>query len=435
MSRTRSSRLFDYWIGLVTLLGGTALFLSTHRTPAHLDVPVLVLLAVTVLAESMPLRLPEEMTISVSHSLTIAAVLFAGPTNAALVVTFSAISLQDLQERRPLKIVAFNVGQLWLSTIVAGWAYLLAGGTVIRNTGRDVPGVAEVLVPLLVLALLHFLLNTAFVSVAGALRSSTSPVHVWTENYLWMIPSQLVFAVVALAIAQLLAVSVVGLVLVVIPLVIARQFYGTYISRRAAYTESVRSLVAAIDAKDSYTCGHSERVAFLARRIAEEYGLKGRALDALELAALLHDLGKVGVSARILRKAGPLEATERRIVAGHPLAGARIASNVKFLAQVGGVIRAHHERFDGAGYPDGLTGAGIPVGARILSVADSFDAMTSRRAYRDELTLGEAVHEITQQAGRQFDPDVVAAFTRLHPAVLEQVLHPSTQTTAVQEVG
>ncbi|MBM4043625.1 MAG: HD domain-containing protein [Planctomycetes bacterium] len=176
---------------------------------------------------------------------------------------------------------------------------------------------------------------------------------------------------------------------------------------------SIRTLVATIEAKDKYTFGHSERVTAYALQIATELGIPEDQMVTCQLAGLLHDVGKIGVTDTLLSKNGPLTDDEYSDVKRHPSVGAKIISNIEETADIAQAIRHHHERWDGSGYPDGLTGEDIPLASRILSVADAFDAMTSRRPYRDMFTRDEVMEELERKAGSQFDQKVVEAFLRL----------------------
>lgn len=172
----------------------------------------------------------------------------------------------------------------------------------------------------------------------------------------------------------------------------------------------LRSLVNALEAKDLYTGKHSERVTRYAVMAAEILGCSSGQLESLRTAGYLHDIGKIGVRDSILTKPGPLTAEEYEIVKKHPAIGDSIVAELGLSPEERSIIRHHHERWDGAGYPDGLEGTGISVLARIVTVADAFDAMTSRRSYRQTMSAGESLAELVRNRGRQFDPEVVDAF-------------------------
>jgi len=190
-----------------------------------------------------------------------------------------------------------------------------------------------------------------------------------------------------------------------------------------SYIQTVQSLAVALEAKDRYTSGHSQRVARFATLIARSMGLGREDVEVVAQVALLHDIGKIGMMDAILNKPGNLTDAERELVKSHPVVGAQILSPVKTFERHVAGIRHHHEMFDGSGYPDHLRGEEIPVAARIVSLADAFDAMTSTRPYRIGLPLGFAMQEMQKMRGRQFCPRAVDAFVRV------------LQATGVQESG
>jgi HD-GYP domain-containing protein (c-di-GMP phosphodiesterase class II) len=186
-----------------------------------------------------------------------------------------------------------------------------------------------------------------------------------------------------------------------------------YHQLQRAICQSLLGLANALEAKDPCTRGHSERVGAWGRRLAEALGLPTDQIDTIAHAGLLHDIGKIGVPETLLRKRGALDADEWTLMRNHPLIGAQIVAPFDFFAGGAIVIRHHHERWDGTGYPDGLVGAAIPLGARIVAVADVFDALTSDRPYRAALPRATALAYLTQEAGRTLDADVVAALLGL----------------------
>lgn len=177
--------------------------------------------------------------------------------------------------------------------------------------------------------------------------------------------------------------------------------------------EVVDALAAAVDAKDSYTCGHSERVAEISQAIAAELGLDEQEQYFIHIGAHLHDVGKIGIPDAVITKPGRLSTDEYAMIKLHPEIGYHIVSKVKILQEASLIVRHHHERMDGQGYPEGLKGEAIPLGARIVAVADSFDAMTSKRLYRSSVSVEEALRELRRCSGTQFDPAAVQAFARV----------------------
>jgi putative nucleotidyltransferase with HDIG domain len=194
------------------------------------------------------------------------------------------------------------------------------------------------------------------------------------------------------------------------------------------YVDTIRSLAGAIDAKDPYTRGHSERVSALAVEIGRELGLPAPELEALEYAGILHDIGKIGVPESVLQKRAQLDAPEVALVRAHPAIGAEIVAGVEFLRGALPAIRSHHERWDGSGYPDGLAGEAIPRIARVINAADTWDACSSDRPYQQKMTFDEVVQVLQGLRGRQIDPGVHDALVRVvtrRRAAEEKLPHPA----------
>jgi len=186
-----------------------------------------------------------------------------------------------------------------------------------------------------------------------------------------------------------------------------------YQRTQRAISQSLLGLANALEAKDPYTRGHSQRVSALGRQLAEAVGLSAREADVIAQAGLLHDIGKIGVPESVLGKPGRLDPDEWELMRRHPVLGAQIVAPFEFFAAGSIIVRHHHERWDGSGYPDGLMGAAIPLGARIVAVADVYDALTSTRPYREALPHHVAIEHIVGEAGRTLDDDIVAALLRV----------------------
>ncbi|MFJ6482943.1 HD-GYP domain-containing protein [Streptomyces sp. NPDC091682] len=211
--------------------------------------------------------------------------------------------------------------------------------------------------------------------------------------------------------------------LVLLPMYISCWVFAQYHRERTAHQATIRALVQAVDIKDRYTRGHSERVGQASTMIARELGMTEDRLETVRIAGILHDVGKLGVPTRLLRKDGPLTPQERRIIELHPEYGHEMVRGIGFLGEARSAILHHHERVDGSGYPYGLTGEQIPVLARVVAVADAFDAMTSTRSYSRARPVPVALAELERCAGVQFDPSMVRALvdaigrTGWHPVV------------------
>jgi putative two-component system response regulator len=185
-----------------------------------------------------------------------------------------------------------------------------------------------------------------------------------------------------------------------------------YFTLKKAHLDSVKVLAEAIDAKDPYTRGHSDRVRQMSLQIANSLGFTQERMEILEYGALLHDIGKIGIKDEILRKPGTLSGEEYQTIREHPLIGVKIVEGIEFFKDKIPMIRNHHEQFDGKGYPDGLAGEAIPLEARIIAVPDAFDAMASLRPHQRTRSLGDILLEMEQYRGRQFDPGILEIFLR-----------------------
>ncbi|GGJ10801.1 HD-GYP domain-containing protein [Streptomyces brasiliensis] len=204
----------------------------------------------------------------------------------------------------------------------------------------------------------------------------------------------------------------VAALLVLLPMGVSWWVFAQYHRERAAHQATIRALVQAVDIKDRYTRGHSERVGQASVMIARELGMDDERVEVLRFAGILHDVGKLGVPTRLLRKDGPLTPEERRVIELHPEYGHEMVRGISFLGEARAAILHHHERLDGSGYPYGLVGTQIPECARVVAVADAFDAMTSTRSYRRARPVPTALAELERCAGAQFDPRMVGALTR-----------------------
>ncbi|CAM5327148.1 HD-GYP domain-containing protein OS=Streptomyces tendae OX=1932 GN=GUR47_14745 PE=4 SV=1 [Streptomyces tendae] len=201
----------------------------------------------------------------------------------------------------------------------------------------------------------------------------------------------------------------VAALLVLLPMCVAWWAFAQYHRERAAHQATIRALVQAVDIKDGYTRGHSERVGQASMMIARELGMDDERVETLRFAGILHDVGKLGVPTRLLRKDGPLTPEERRVIELHPEYGHEMVRGIRFLGEARAAVLHHHERLDGSGYPYGLVGDRIPESARVVAVADAFDAMTSTRSYSRARPVAAALEELRRCAGAQFDPRMVRA--------------------------
>ncbi|KAF0208985.1 MAG: metal dependent [Actinobacteria bacterium] len=373
---------------------------------------IAILVALTLIAENLAFDLPVIGSVSLAFAFDYAALNYAGPIAAAIVVVAGTVTLRDLREHKSAWVVAFNMLQLPLGVLLAGIVYLELGGvplTLALDTGAP----AQLsLVAASVSAVVLFTLNVLMVSVGISFARRMSLRDVWRlQNTAMYSVSFVGLALLGVLMAQLmLAAGWVGILLLLFPLAVARQTFQVYQKLTDAYSQTIKSLISAIEAKDPYTRGHSERVAGYARLIGEGISLPGPTRQTLEFAALLHDVGKIGVHNDTLMKQDALTQAEFAQIRRHPDVGRSVLEAVEFLEDVVPIVHAHHERPDGTGYPQGLSADEIPLEARILAVADCFDAMTSNRAYRRPMSLDDARAELLRVAGSQLDTQLVREF-------------------------
>jgi HD-GYP domain-containing protein (c-di-GMP phosphodiesterase class II) len=309
--------------------------------------------------------------------------------------------------RRPLQKAVFNTTQIGVSVIGAS----LALGAI-----RGAPGLSanpKFFIGFLAAIAIFWFLNTWLVSLAIHFWYGESTQRFWRRNYQWAWVYELSSAPIALVVAFAYdRLTIVGLILVTLPTLMVRLAYSQYLDLKRTYNETVRTMVKIIEMHDPYTAGHSDRVANYARRLCVALNVSPAKTERIELAAYLHDLGKINLDLTgIVRKAGKLTEEERRLIRMHPVMSADLANQVSyFKGEIEEMIRHHHENWDGSGYPHGLRGEEIPFGARIILLADAFDAMTTSRVYREALDIEFVKEEFRKFAGIQFDPELVPVF-------------------------
>jgi HD superfamily phosphohydrolase YqeK len=348
-----------------------------------------------------------QLTWSSSSAAMLASVVLVGPVGAAIVGACTALGL-----RRGPHILqrVFNTAMYALSAYLAGRAFLALGGHVGLPNEKLFP---KIIAPFAVAALIHVAANHGLLSgVLWLTRpADRMPSGVGIGLSARLVLSDLGYAAYGLLMAALW--SVVGFfapLLVLIPLFVARWAVAQFAEQQKAYEATVGALCQAVETKDFYTRGHSDRVSRGSVMIAREIGMRGERVEAIRYAGMLHDVGKLGVPTKVLQKTGKLTEEEYAAIQLHPMRGLDIVREIGFLDEALAGIMHHHERIDGRGYPMGLAGDEIPEFARVLAVADAFDSMTSTRSYRGARTVDEAIKELRKWSGTQFDPAFVEAF-------------------------
>ena len=419
--------------------------------PARLLVFLVIAAAAGVIAMALPISIPNPMlfaallvlssvtsvfkvslplprstsTMSVSYAVDFASLLLVGAPQTLIISAISAWSQCTFRIKvpNPPHRTLFSMASLVITVSAAGFTYSALGG--VRGDVTSWTGLTAVAGA----ATTYFLVNTALVASAIALSTRSNVLPVWNENFLWSAPSYFVGAAVAAGVIVLLQMSTQWLVpLGIAPLYLTYRSYKIYLGRieeeqrhvkevADLHLATIEALALAIDAKDQTSQSHIRRVQLYASALARALGMSENDIQGVKTAALLHDIGKLAVPEHILSKPGPLTPEEFQKIRAHPKTGADIISAVPFPYPVAPLILSHHERWDGKGYPSGLKGEEIPLGARILSVVDYFDALMAERPYHKAMSFDAAVSLLQQEAGKALDPSAVETFIDLLPSL------------------
>jgi putative nucleotidyltransferase with HDIG domain len=405
------------YLGAVILAGTTLAVISAGEVYANNRTDWIWLGILTLVTGSFTIRVPGLLArISVSDAFVFASVLAFGPSVATVIVAVDSLvaTLWMRREHRTLFRSLFNLAISALSIWVASRAfYWLADAT----PGDQLP-LSQLIGPLFALAALYFLINSWLVAVALSFERHQGVVTLWwlSLNYFGGV------SVAALLVSNSgsFDISSVGMVLPL--LIITYLTYRTSLARLAdaqrhvsqvndLYISTIEALAMAVDAKDQITHGHIRRVQVYTVELAKRLGVReDRQLKAIETAALLHDMGKLAIPEHILNKPGKLTNAEFDKMKRHADIGADLLSSIRFPYPVVPIVRHHHEHWNGRGYPNGISGTDIPLGARILSVVDCYDALTSDRPYRPRLSKAEAFQILKERRGSMYDPLVVDTF-------------------------
>ena len=412
-----------------------------------------VLALLTLLSGSATVSLPSmPATVSVSETFVFTSVILFGSSAGTVTVALDAaiISFWSYRKGQPVYKILFNVCALPLTIWLA--SHLFFALTQLNAGGRPEAGlplfrnsspvtIGELLGPLFVFTVVYFGLNSWIITFAIALERQLSPLPVWRDNFARLSLNYFGGASVAALFVTYTKDLDYTYLLIIVPLLVVLYFtFSTSMGRvedsnrhltelNALYMSTIETLAMAIDAKDQITHGHIRRVQRFAVGLAAKLGVKDPSLiRAIEAAALLHDMGKLAVPEYILNKPGPLTPAEFEKMKLHASVGADILSSINFPYPVVPIVRHHHENWNGGGYPDGLKGTEIPIGARILSVVDCFDALTSDRPYRPRLSDSEAIRILLERRGSMYDPLIVDTFVRDHVELSSDLIQETVES-------
>lgn len=410
----------NYFMKLVSV-AGLGLFAYAVFTTATRGVSldwILLSLVTTLVVGRTIIAIPKtESTVTLDDTFIYVSVLLYGVWPSVVLAGLNAV-LCSLRYPNRKRVAPFNAAAMSLSVFVSSSLVTIVFG----GPGELASDLGRLVLAAESLALVHYLLNSGMVSMVSALRNRRSFASTWRESFLWTGMSYFAGAVAACLIVKLIAVISFYAFIVAVPILVTTfLMYRNYLEKVQAsirhvdemtdlHLRTIEALAIAIDAKDEVTHDHVHRVQIYAIGLARQFGLSDSEIEALKAGALLHDIGKLAVPDYILNKPDKLTVAEFDKMKVHTIVGAEILTRVAFPYPVVPVVRHHHERWDGRGYPDGLSGDDIPITARILSVVDCFDAVREDRQYRKAMTREQAIDLIKSSAGTMYDPEVVRVF-------------------------
>ncbi len=377
-------------------------------------------LGLSVLVGLQPVRLPRAggAVTTVGFAVDYSCLLIFGPAVAGLI---GLLSETVLLWRSPAVKKLFNQGQVVLAFAGAGLVYQALGGEYVQLLAPRPVSFGEKGLALVASGVAYFSISSLLIAVGIALWERRPVGGVWVMSFRWTAPRFLALAPFGLLMAMVYQTPGLGLVAVALflaPLVGARYAFQGAMEMLAVHRETVWALSNALEAYDPYTRNHSELVTRYSLAMGRELQLPAARMEVLEWACRLHDIGKCRQDwESIIRKPGKPSEAEWEVIRQHPVEGSRLVERMEFLPHTAGevarIVREHHERLDGSGYPDGERGESISLEARVLGVADAFEAMTARRAYKRRRSVEEAIDELQRCAGSQFDPKAVEALVAL----------------------
>lgn len=409
------SKKLKIYVAIIIVLG-VSFFVYTLGLENSIDKSgVMLFILMSVIAESLVIVTPGQRALSVGFAIALAAIMVFGVTEAVW-ITSLGIMLRIIKHNGkifhpfnfPIERTLFNGANIALSAGLAGLCYESLGaipGRVDINTST-LAIVASIIV--------YILTNAIIMSILMHLVTGEKFLTNCYNNIIWVVKDYIAMAPLAILMAlAYINYSTFGVLIFFGPLLFARYSFKLYIDMKNIYIDTVKCLSQAVEAKDPYTNGHSMRVGDYACKLAEKLGLSPKKVENLRIAAILHDIGKIGVDESILNKPGRLTVEEFDKIKQHPEIGVKIIKDIDFLKDAAAIILSHHERYDGAGYPEGRKNEDIIIEAQILSIADVFDALTSERPYRNAMTVKEALDIIEKGKGTQFDSKLADTFIKM----------------------
>lgn len=403
------------YIWIVIAMGLMVLALGIENIMTNnLWIETIFFVIMSIITESLSINMSDKVHLSLGFAIGLAAILIFNPIVASFIIFTGTLFSVTFAEDKILHIFntsfhkrLFNACAYALTVVLAGFANKSFSGLLPSMQMQEFN-----IIGIMMTILVYIFVNVVIFSILFSMMGNRRFIDV-VASFSWVVRNFVLLAPLGIMIALIYVTW--GMFAVAIffgPFLIARYSYKLYIDMKDIHYKTISALSHSLDARDPYTNGHSHRVAEYSENIAKILGLGIGKVDNVRVAGILHDIGKIGISDSIINKKGKLDDVEYHIIKTHPVIGEGIVNEIDSFKDIALIIRHHHERYDGKGYPDGLLNEEIPFESQILSVADSYDAMTSDRPYRKALTQKEAINILVEEKARQFHPDVVEAFVK-----------------------
>lgn len=414
-----------FYIVFVVISGLSVIMYSLFNININRISDIVILIIFSAICESLPIYINNNVSVSVAYAVDLMAILLFGPYEGAIIASIGNLFLIRNIDGEikcafnvPYYKTLFNISQISISVFMAGSVYKYLGG---------VPG--EYVYPkhlgaAIIASAVYYLFNSGIVAILISLLIKKPLLSVWLMDFRWGTINFIFLAFIGILMASAFtAYGYIVFAIFFVPLLMVRYMFKLYMDLKQSYYDTINALTKALEAKDRYTLGHSKSVEKLAVYLCREAGFSEAHTEMVRIAALLHDVGKIGIVENILNKPGKLSNEEYDHIKQHPVSGYEILKDVPFLKNVRYWVRYHHEWYNGKGYPDGISGKQIPLEAEILSVADVFDALVSDRPYRNAHTREEAYKIIVDSEGTQFSPRIIKLFKRAYEKNKEDFKH------------
>jgi putative nucleotidyltransferase with HDIG domain len=400
---------------VLTFISFLIFFKVEHTTFFQIRFEILLFFVfLTALTESLTVTY-RNISFSTSFAITVSSFILFGAFNAIVILVLGYV-LRVIKSNNkfkhifntPLYGTIFNLCSLALPIMYGSYFYKLASGTPYNGT------LDNNLFAVIIFSGVFYIINTFIISIVYSITSKKGVIYSFLSNFKLVLLNTFVMTPFGILLAYLFNLySYGGVMLLLVPIILTRYTFSLYIQTKSQYVETVDALMLAMEARDKYTEGHSKRVAEISSSIAKQLKYNDWKIEQLNMAAMLHDVGKIGIDDHILNKPGKLTKEEFDTIKTHPQIGYNILKDIKNLESILPIVRNHHERYDGCGYPDGKKANELSLDVFIIQLADSIDAMSTDRPYRKALHTDEVIEEVKKHTGSQFHPKVVEAYFKV----------------------